>query len=653
MSDTPETWRDTFTVNTVTDGIQEEGAITQLTDGRILVTWTSSSDAGAGAPPSNDVIGQFYDPLGNPLGEEFLVNEFRGDTERFSAIAGTAQGGFIVAYADLDGSLWDIRLGQYDDTNTNLGTVNVTSDFDGSGVDYIGAQVAVSSATSALVAYIDDGPGGDDQVFARIYDPETQTLGPETYLYQNGSGSRPIYNLDVTALANGNYVVTTQNETGSDDEIWFRIVSADGTPSTLVQIPATDGNDYEDFDPSITALTDGGFVVTWRMAPPRGSSDRLVAKMQVFDSSGQTITGATVVHAGPGDYPPSQEVVALADGGFIVLYNEDGSLEGRRFEVSGSNVRVRGDAFTAFGEMNGRFTPDSILLEDGRVMLTLTPPRSITGEQVEARILDPRGDVNAAPAYTPDSKQIGTVGADVFAATADEVYGYAGNDSITGDNGADAIFGGSGDDFILGGFGRDRLFGNDGADVLRGGSGIDRVWGGAGDDKIAGQPNNDILYGEQGDDALWGGAGDDWMRGDAGNDFVFGGKGDDVLLGSDGADRLQGRGGNDWHAGQGGNDILRGGAGSDTLRGGIGLDRLAGGPDDDIFEFSASDTNTDFVFDFAKGDKLSFQGYSLTKWGIAWRATDNGRHTFVDPDGDGNAEVVLLNFVGLTADDFV
>ena len=108
-----------------------------------------------------------------------------------------------------------------------------------------------------------------------------------------------------------------------------------------------------------------------------------------------------------------------------------------------------------------------------------------------------------------------------------EVFGQAGNDTITLDESNGALpaanlFGGAGNDTITGGSGADQLFGEAGNDILNGKGGNDLLFGGAG---------NDVLIGGDGNDQLFGGAGDDriiWNPGDD-SDIAEGGAGNDTL----------------------------------------------------------------------------------------------------------------------------
>jgi Ca2+-binding RTX toxin-like protein len=308
----------------------------------------------------------------------------------------------------------------------------------------------------------------------------------------------------------------------------------------------------------------------------------------------------------------------------LVQYDVMGGVDFFLDTGGGRWIRHHSDALDS---LMGDRTARIMTAEDGATRLLVLGPASYArvGEASEEVVIIPL----STPAQPPVTRR-------VAAAT-------PGDDVLEGGMLADTLNGLAGDD---------RIHGHGGDDSLRGWSGADRLLGGVGDDRLAGGWGADILFGEEDDDVLWGGGGDDWLRGDDGNDFVFGGTGRDTLIGSAGRDRLQGQGGDDWHAGGAGDDVIRGGPGDDTLVGGDGLDRLSGGSGRDRFEFHASDDSVDYVFDFEDGDSIVVRGTDLSRWGLAHRVSDNGRHSFLDHDGDGAADIVFLNHVGLAADDF-
>src|SRR6266536_1538643 len=90
------------------------------------------------------------------------------------------------------------------------------------------------------------------------------------------------------------------------------------------------------------------------------------------------------------------------------------------------------------------------------------------------------------------------------------LFGGAGNDTLTGGSGGDMLFGQSGNDTLLGKGGNDFLFGGAGNDVLTGGTGDDQVFGEAGDDRMIWNPG-------EGSDLNEGGAGTDTVENNGGN----------------------------------------------------------------------------------------------------------------------------------------
>ncbi|MBR1274731.1 calcium-binding protein [Bradyrhizobium sp. AUGA SZCCT0283] len=221
------------------------------------------------------------------------------------------------------------------------------------------------------------------------------------------------------------------------------------------------------------------------------------------------------------------------------------------------------------------------------------------------------------------------------------LFGGAGNDTITGGSGGDMLFGQSGNDTLLGKGGNDLLFGGAGNDTLTGGDGNDQVFGEAGDDRMIWNPgdDSDLFEGGSGIDTaeVNGGNGNEVFTATAdgtrvrfdrldpapfaldigttenlvvnmngGDDFfsatgnlaalisvtVDGGAGNDTILGSNGADLLLGGDGNDFIDGQQGNDTAFLGAGNDVFQWdpGDGNDTVEGqdGTDEMLFNGSAA-----------------------------------------------------------------
>src|SRR5690242_14387712 len=168
-----------------------------------------------------------------------------------------------------------------------------------------------------------------------------------------------------------------------------------------------------------------------------------------------------------------------------------------------------------------------------------------------------------------------------------QLFGGAGNDTLTGGSGADLLFGQDGNDTLLGKGGNDLLFGGDGNDVLTGGTGNDQVFGQDGNDRMIWNPG-------EGTDLNEGGAGIDTVEVNGGNGaetFTVTANGTRVRfdrtnpapfsldIGTTENLTVNANGGDDsFSAGNGLATLIAltvdGGTGNDTLTGGDGVDTL-------------------------------------------------------------------------------
>ncbi|TAK77282.1 MAG: calcium-binding protein [Aquabacterium sp.] len=223
------------------------------------------------------------------------------------------------------------------------------------------------------------------------------------------------------------------------------------------------------------------------------------------------------------------------------------------------------------------------------------------------------------------------------------LFGGAGNDTITGGSGADLLFGQTGNDVLLGKGGADFLFGGSGNDVLTGGDGDDQMFGEAGDDRLIWNPGDDT-------DLFEGGAGTDTAEINGGNGaetftvtpngtrvridrvtpapfsvdagtiekvVINANGGDDVVTASNGLSALvqltiDGGSGNDTLTGGDGADLLLGGDGNDAVNGGRGNDTVLLGAGDDRFTWNPGD-GSDVVEGQDGFDTMQFNGANIAE----------------------------------------
>lgn len=255
---------------------------------------------------------------------------------------------------------------------------------------------------------------------------------------------------------------------------------------------------------------------------------------------------------------------------------------------------------------------------------------------------------------------------------ADELFGDAGNDTVSGGAWHDSVNGGGGNDRLIGGEGADTLNGDAGNDVLidrsvdanliNGGTGEDRVVTGGGADTVNGGDDRDVIKTAGGDDSIDGGDGDDVILFGTENDTVFGGDGDDVIKTSTGDDFVDGGDGNDIIFTWRGDDTAIGGAGDDTIRGdfdddiiegGSGNDRLVGAPGRDTFIFRDG-FDEDRILDFRNGsDLLDFSNHTGVS-GLGDLSISQVSTNVVITDGAGGRVVLAdTDILDIGVEDFV
>jgi Ca2+-binding RTX toxin-like protein len=224
-----------------------------------------------------------------------------------------------------------------------------------------------------------------------------------------------------------------------------------------------------------------------------------------------------------------------------------------------------------------------------------------------------------------------------------QLFGGAGNDTLTGGSGDDQLFGGAGNDTLLGKGGNDLLFGGAGNDTLIGGTGDDQVFGEAGNDRMIWNPGDgsDLFEGGDGTDTaeVNGGNASETFTitangsrvrfdrvspapffldiGTTENLVVNANGGDDTITAGNGLAGLikltiDGGAGNDTITGGDGNDTLLGGDGNDVIIGGRGNDTAQLGAGDDTFVWNPGD-GSDVVEGQAGTDTLVFNGSNVSE----------------------------------------
>lgn len=601
MTTTPTLFDGEQQVNTVETGAQFGQKVVGLADGTFVVLWTSDANIGAGSDAGRDIIGQRFDAEGNKLGGEFQANtSFFADDESLLDAKALPNGNFVLVYEDRNAAGVSYRFDILSPTGVEVDSGTILSN-PGNGTNFGAASIAVAPDGSFTVAY-DNGNGSTEVV--RV-DGAGNVGVPDIAVTHNESSSSTA----ITRLSNGNFVVVTEDSTPQGDAgLAFRLVDAGGNAlGASTALADTRANGDSDFRPAVTALTGGGFVVSWVNIDSNDND----LQFQLFDAAGNEVGGVRTVNGGGStDNNDDATMVALSDGGFVIGYtdDEDQSIKLQRYDASGNEVGAEATVTNA-GNTTFSNSPHITLSDDGRLLVSWGfQDDAFDDNDIEVAILDPRENliIGDNTSETITARQDGAT-----------VKGLGGNDTLLGQDSDDTISGGDGDDLIQGSFNSDSLSGDDGDDRIFAAT-QDNPDGSSSDDTMSGGLGEDTITGARGDDIISGGAGIDVLRGGDGDDVYFVNlhgeaieavnEGIDTVrstanyaLGANIENLVQLGGANLTGVGNVLDNRITGNTGANTLDGRSGDDVLTGGAGADRFVFSTAPNaavNVDRITDF-------------------------------------------------------
>lgn len=260
-----------FLVNTNTRLNQSNPTITSLASGGFVVSWTDSS--GVGDTKGTGVKAQIYSAAGAKVGGEFLVNTTILNSQNYSALAGLAGGGFVATWQDSSGQGGDPTAPS--------------------------VKAQLFSATGAKV-------GGEFLVNTTVAASQDQPV--------------------ITALSSGGFVIAWRDTSLQGDTsgagIKAQVYDATGTRvGSEFQVNSTTLNAQD--QPTIAALPNGGFAVTWRdnsllSSDPSGFGIR----SQVFDGAGNKLGGEWGVNSATAGTQELPTVTTLASGALVMAWTD-------------------------------------------------------------------------------------------------------------------------------------------------------------------------------------------------------------------------------------------------------------------------------------------------------------------------------------------
>jgi Ca2+-binding RTX toxin-like protein len=459
-------------------------------------------------------------------GSEFLVNTTTTQSQGVSEVTGLANGRFVVVWTDSsdtggDQSLSAVRGQVFNADGSKAGSeflVNTTTND-----AQFNPTVTGLADGKFVVAWKDLSQAAGDTssyaVRAQVFNADGSKSGGEFVgnTTTNGEQAEP----SLAALSDGRFALTWTDKgmnAGDTDSYAVRgqIFNANGSTSGgefVVNTTIQSAQNQSD----VAALSNGRFVVTWRDLSETGAdASGEAVRAQIFNANGTKSGGEFVVNSTTTEGQSGPSVVGLANGGFVVTWDDE-SLSGN----DTSESAIRGQVFNASGNKVGV-----------EFLVNATTAGTQTDSCVSAL-----SDGRFVVAWTDASQHGSSVGYDVRA----QVFNIDGSKF-----GSEFVVNGVSDHdqlqvsveglvdgrFVVSWTDLSRTLGDSSlssvhAQIFDPRESFADIGGGSLNDDFVGTGIGDCLTGGAGNDRVSGMAGNDTLDGNAGNDTMIGGAGDD------------------------------------------------------------------------------------------------------------------------------
>jgi len=649
-----------------------------------VVTWAEQSATSANG---YEIRGRVMLPDGSPYTSPFLIHTARTGDQQVSSIAPLYDtgGGFLVAWAEPNGTGSDIRYQRFTMEGTKLGP-EITANSVLAG-DQTQPRIVTLADGSYLITWISAGQDGSGNgIYARRFAWDDTPWGPEFLLAQTTDGNQT--HPDIAVRPDGGIVAVwaSENVDGSGYGVVTRLYTGDGISFPVINnFSGTSGHDSLTGTASDDRITghDGNDTLTGGggndILSGRAGNDSLVGG-----------AGDDVMLGGAGD----DVYVVDETGDQVTEFDGNGrDLVETSLSTYGLGAFIEDLTYTGTDSFTGTGNSLANSITGGAGSDTLDGGAGVDtlagGLGDDTYIIADAGETVSEVAGAGSDRVLTSLNSLTLAANIEElIFTGTGNFSGTGNALANSITGGTGNDSLNGGAGADTLTGGTGNDVytvdnagdvvveLAGEGTADRVQSsisyvlgvelenltltgaaaidGTGNDaanQITGNGAANSLTGGLGNDSLNGGAGADTLVGGEGNDLYTVDNAGDVVVeaAGEGTDTVQasvsyslsdhvenltltGSTGID-ATGNGLDNVLTGNSGANRLDGGAGADTLSGGNGDDTYIVDdAGDVVTEAAGQGTDRVETALSAYSLSL--NVERLTYTGTGNF---SGTGNA----------------
>ena len=363
--------------------------MTALSNGGFVVTWESDEQD---IDNSSGIYGQLYDASGNPQGTEFRVNSYTTGEQIRPSVTSLNDGGFLVTWSSFGqegGSVYvsrnDIYGQRFDASGNPQGTEFRVNSHTGS--DQQESSVTTLTDGSFVVIWESFNQFDLYDIYGQRYDANGNAQGAEFRV--NSITASIQVNPSISALTDGGFVVVWESDYVSNSyDLYAQRYNASGEEQgtefrvNSYPIIVPDSSSPNNVQSStVTGLKNGGFVVIWSSDAQDGSSYDIYG--QQFDASGNPQGAEFRVNSFTTGLQFLPAVTALTDGGFVVAWESDVTDLTSARAIYGKRFDADGNEVEWIGSYNNvnyQISSNTIISEtDGTSQFTITRPDNQLG----------------------------------------------------------------------------------------------------------------------------------------------------------------------------------------------------------------------------------------------------------------------------------
>lgn len=318
-------------------------AIASDSSDNFAIVWADSRNG------EYDIFAQQYSQKGIADGGNFKINDDEGSAFQLnSAIATDGNGNFVITWKDYRNGNIDVYAQRYSSDGTALGNNFKANNVIGSTFEF--APSVSADGNGNFVITWEDSSDHDFNIFAQRYSSDGTALG-DNFKVNDDQENAGQFDPAISSDGSGNFVIAwLDGRNGHNKDIYVQRFSSDGTVLESNLKVNDDAGNPAQFDPAISSDPNGNFVITWKDYRNGSSNSDIYA--QRYSNDGIALGSNFKVNDDEGRaYQYSPAIATDANGNCVITWidgrNENYDIFVQHFSSDGtalgSNLKVNDD----------------------------------------------------------------------------------------------------------------------------------------------------------------------------------------------------------------------------------------------------------------------------------------------------------------------